>query len=88
METESDRLNQKESQESNEAVLEMLRTFLVTIGPVLLSPENLDLRQSFASALLIKESQDTLMKFLTGSEFPVLAIELLEDDLGNSLRTH
>lgn len=85
MEEENETTSLKESQQDSiETILEMIRSYLVMIGPVLLSPENLDLRQTFASTLLIKESQDVLLQFIRGSEYPLLAVELLEDNIGKS----
>jgi hypothetical protein len=87
MEEENETTSLKESQDSMETILEMLRSYLVMIGPVLLSPENLDLRQTFASTLLIKESQDVLTQFIRGSDYPLLAVELLEDNIGKSTQS-
>jgi hypothetical protein len=70
----------KES-DSSENVMEMLRSYLVLVGPVLLAPENSSLKDSLASTLLIKEMENTLLKFITGNEFPLLNVELMEDNL-------
>lgn len=80
MEGTAESTSQKDN-ESVELVLEMLRTYLTTIGPVLLAPENLGLRDNLANTLLIKQYEDILIKFIQGSEYPLLTVELTDDDL-------
>jgi hypothetical protein len=70
----------KES-DSSDNVMEMLRSYLILVGPVLLAPENSSLKDTLASTLLIKEMENILYKFITGNEFPLLNVELMEDNL-------